>query len=132
MDCALAQRYEQALLETVGPAGRMIGASKAGYRERFPDNAPVFNANIALACGKVWHGDLDLHTDEPLLRELARRVGQTVYVLHERDGRFDNEEQPRLEKAVYRITQTGETSYDHRHLVRGRNGTLNSRPGGLA
>nr|HPI82220.1 hypothetical protein [Candidatus Paceibacterota bacterium] len=41
--------------------GRMISGSKSGYRDRYPENLVVFNANIVTKKrGKVWHGDLDV------------------------------------------------------------------------
>jgi hypothetical protein len=84
--------HAAACREALGPAGRMITASKSGFLRRHPDHAPVFNANLCLEQGrKVWFGDLDLMDDKQRLVHLARRIGETLYVLHEYDGRFANE-----------------------------------------
>ena len=73
--------------------GRMISGSKSGYRERFPNNDAVFNANIVIATrGKVWYGDLDLTLDEEKLKEIAKTLGEPLYILREMDARFENED----------------------------------------
>jgi hypothetical protein len=126
---SLAEQCRQQLEDTVGPVGRTIACSKTSYRENHPDRAPVFNANLALRGGKVWHGDLDLSVDEPALVELARRLAQTVFVLYERDGRFEHERQPRLEEAVYRVNQEGLYRFDHHRIERDREGILRPRAG---
>jgi hypothetical protein len=123
----LAERYKRQLAETVGPAGRMIALSKAGYREQHPDRVLVFNASLALRVGKLWHGDLDLSVDEPVLVELACRLGHTVYVLHERDARFEHERQPLLERAVYWVDSEGLCWFDRRRIERDRGGRLRER-----
>jgi hypothetical protein len=125
----LANRYEEALLATVGPAGRMITASKSSFREANPDHVLIFNANLCLAGGKIWHGDLDIDTpDEQLLIELAARIGEAIYVLHERAARFENEDEPQLEEAVYSVAPSGHTMFDHPYIERTRDGSLRMRP----
>jgi len=80
----------------------MISMSKSGYHEAYPTHAVVFNANVCTADGnKVWYGDLDLTLDEPKLKQLARTLDTTVYVLSEMDGRFENEQSPLLDRFVY-------------------------------
>ena len=44
----------------------------------------------------MWHGDLDLTVDEDALVALAERIGDTIFVLYESDGRFDREDDPLL------------------------------------
>jgi hypothetical protein len=88
--------------ELLGPAGRMITLSKSRYRERFPDHVVIFNANICVRGSKIWHGDLDLTVDESKVVDLADRLGKTVFVLYEGDGRFANEATPLLDRAAYR------------------------------
>ena len=105
----------------------MISFSKSGYRKEHPDHVPVFNGNVCLLGGKVWWGDLDLTLDEPKLVELARRVGQTVYVLYEHDGRFEQEERPLLD-ALYSVSQGGHHDFDYRSIERARDGTVRRRP----
>lgn len=121
-------RHARTIEETLGYSGRMISYSKSGYEERHPDHAPVFNANVCLAAGKVWHGDLDLTLDEAKLLELAHRVGETIFVLYEQHGRFENEAEPLLEKGVYSVTPSGHTRFQYAYLERRPDGTIGRRP----
>lgn len=89
----------------LGHSGRLIAGSKSTYRRYYPKNLVLFNANVIIAGKKVWHGDLDISRDEALLVRLAELTEQEVYVLYEMDGRFENEGQPRLDKAVYRVAK---------------------------
>ncbi len=95
-----AECYLQAE-SVLGICGRMIAGSKTMYRDRHPDNMWVFNANVCIAKGKIWHGDLDVTFDEPKLKDLAEALGEKIYVLRESDARFDNEEKPLLKNAVW-------------------------------
>jgi hypothetical protein len=128
MDHELAARYEQAITRSVGPAGRIISGSKSGYRDRYPDHLPVFNANVCLGSSKVWHGDLDLTLDEPKLLELAAHTGQITYVLYEHDGRFRHEDHPLINDAVYSAVPSGHTMFDPRQAERRVDGQLYARP----
>lgn len=120
---------EVALAATLGPPGRLISWSKSGYSERHPSHVAIFNANVALSPAiKVWHGDLDLTLDEPLLLDLARRTGRIVYVLYERDGRFEHEEAPLVADAVFSADPSGHTRYQHEWHERARDGSLRWRP----
>lgn len=98
---------EQSLYLTLGYRGRMVSFSKSFYGQEKPKNVAIFNANVVLEvngkCQKLWYGDLDLTLDERKLGELAGRLNATVYVLREMDGRFENEAEPRVDKAVFRI-----------------------------
>lgn len=77
--------------------GRMISGSKTSPK----GHVCVFNANICTKRrGKIWFGDLDLTTDEDRLKAFAKHEGETLYVLRERDARFDNEKSPLLENAL--------------------------------
>jgi hypothetical protein len=55
-----------------------------------------------------------------MLVNLAAETGETVYLLRERDGRFANEDEPLLEKAVYAVYPVGETRFDGARLERRR------------
>ncbi len=91
--------------EVLGFNGRMICGSKSTYWRAHRDNIIVFNANVCTQeCGKIWHGDLDVTLDVDMLKALARRLNTTVFVLHEMDGRFDNEQTPLLDNARARVT----------------------------
>lgn len=128
MDEELATEFEEDILATLGPPGRMIAWSKTAYHEHHPTNLPVFNANVCLGSSKIWHGDLDLTRDEPLLLELAARTGQITSVLYESDGRFRHEDEPLTDKAVFSAAPTGHTRFDPQHAERGPDGHLYIRP----
>ena len=72
-------------------AGRMISYSKSTYRQKYPENIVAFNANIFTKKEKVWWGDLDITKDSESLQRAATECGETLYVLRELDGRFENE-----------------------------------------
>jgi hypothetical protein len=121
-------RFSADLAATLGESGRMIAYSKTDYSRRHPDHVAIFNANVCVDAGKIWHGDLDLTLDELKLGELARRIGETVYVLYEYDGRFENEDSPLLEEAVSSVTPSGHTRFQHRYLERATDGSLRRLP----
>lgn len=77
------------------PQGRLLSGSKSRYRQLYPSNDIIFNANIfTKAFGKVWHGDVDITFDETLLKGIAKELGEPLYVLYEMDGRFEQEDRP--------------------------------------
>ena len=82
--------------------GRMISASKSRYRQMYPENDVLFNANIfILGVGKVWWGDLDLTQDWSKLEQVASSLNKSLFVLREMDGRFENEE--RVDEEVVKV-----------------------------
>jgi len=91
--------------------GRMITGSKSGYREIYPDHVVIFNANIVTeSLGKCWYGDVDLTIDSDKLKDIAKTLKETLYVLCEKDGRFDNEKKPiefYKEKAFAKFNEKG-------------------------
>lgn len=90
----------------LGHHGRMIAGSKSTYRKTYPKNLVVFNSNVVVeGLGKVWHGDFDLTRDEALLVRLAELTDREVYVLPEMAGRFENEKNPKLSQAVYKVSR---------------------------
>ena len=100
--------------EVLGFPGAMISASKSGYGQKHPKNVAVFNSNVVTAKGKIWYGDLDVTLSEQKLADLAKKIGETVYVLREMDGRFETEGKPRIENAVYAVSPEGKNSYQAR------------------
>ena len=75
--------------------GRMIGGSKTGYSIQRPNNLILFNANVLMPdYGKVWYGDLNLTEDYLVLKDIAKSLNSTLYVLWESDGRFGEENKP--------------------------------------
>jgi hypothetical protein len=91
----------------IGFPGCMISGSKSGYRAAHPDNFAIFNANICTNSGKIWFGDIDLTLKKEDLCELAKAHAETLYVLYEMDGRFENEQSPLLEKAAITFLPDG-------------------------
>ena len=68
--------------------GRMIAGSK-----RAPEGQKcVWNANIVIASqGKVWYGDLNITKEGNILKLIATKLGEPLYVLREMDARFSTE-----------------------------------------
>ena len=100
----------------LGMPGRMISASKSSYRDQHPAHVAIFNANVCIASGKIWFGDLDLTLDEPQIRELADSLDEQVFVLSEADGRFKHEAEPLLGQALYSVTP-GEEPLLHARIL---------------
>jgi len=93
--------------------GRMLSGSKTGYTIERPNNLILFNANVLMKdIGKVWHGDLNLTADYSVLKDIAKSLNTTLYVLWESDGRFGEEDKPLtalLDKAVWSTDDTKPT-----------------------
>jgi hypothetical protein len=94
-------------------SGRMLGGSKTGYSIQRPNNLIIFNANVLMSdVGKVWHGDLNLTEDYLVLKDIAKSLNSTLYVLWESEGRFGEENKPLtalLDKAVWSTDDTKPT-----------------------
>jgi hypothetical protein len=125
------ERFADETAERIlGPVGRMITFSKTSYWRKHPTHVLVFNGNVCTeARGKIWFGDLDLTRDEPLLVELARALGEAVYVLFERDARFATEDAPALRGHVLKVEPDGSGSHPG-WVVRGADGALHERGAG--
>lgn len=84
--------------------GRMISP----YKESPKGCKCVFNANIiSPSRRKIWYGDINLTKEGKILKEIAKELGETLYVLTERDCRFDTEGdsiESLLAKAVWNTT----------------------------
>ena len=91
----------------LGFPGRMISASKSGYVKNFPDNLVIFNANVCTDEGKIWWGDIDVNKSKEELISLAKELRKTVYVLFEMDGRFENEKDPKINRAPVKFLADG-------------------------
>lgn len=91
----------------LGFPGKMISASKSGYMERNPGNLVIFNSNICTDKGKIWWGDLDITRSKDSLSDLAKETGETIYVLFEMDGRFENEKEPKINRAPIKFLPDG-------------------------
>ena len=85
--------------------GRMISGSKQSPKGQ----CCVFNANICTKSkGKIWFGDLNLTTEVEDLKRLAAEQGEDIFVLRERDARFDTADKPNFDAAVARYSPAGE------------------------
>jgi hypothetical protein len=96
--------------KTLGFTGAMISWSKSAYRHDNPENFVIFNANICTKNGKVWYGDIDLTSSKEKLLNFAKESGETIYVLYEMDGRFENESKPTISKAAAIVHSSGKIS----------------------
>jgi len=68
--------------------GRMISGSKSAPKGQFC----VWNANaVVKSAGKIWFGDLNLTKDSKALNEIAKMIGEPIYILREMDARFKTE-----------------------------------------
>lgn len=91
----------------LGHEGKIITGSKSSYTRRHPKNLVSFNSNIIIeGLGKVWHGDIDITRSEALLIRLAEVLEREVYVLYEMDARFENEKNPKVQNALYKVNKT--------------------------
>lgn len=87
----------------LGYTGRLLSISKSEYTRSNPGHKVIFNSNVCTKFGKIWYGDIDLTKDKDALQNLANELNEVLYVLYEMDGRFKNEENPRLERAAFII-----------------------------
>jgi len=73
--------------------GRLISMSKSGYRNKYPYNYVLFNANIFTKSQHlIWFGDLDITKDAETLRKICDEIGEEMIVVSEMKGRFGGEE----------------------------------------
>ena len=91
----------------LGYPGAMISWSKSGYRDKYPKNLAIFNANICTEGEVIWYGDLDVSLKKDTLIELAVARKETIYVLYEMDGRFENTDNPLIHKYVIKFEPDG-------------------------
>lgn len=96
--------YEKGLV-----MGRMISASKGDYMHQNPTHLSVFNANIVtITDGKIWYGDLDITKSADTLKEIAKELGEPLFILREMDARFENEDKPASEMIKKAVWNTSE------------------------
>ena len=96
------------VMKYFGWRGHMLSGSKSGYSNSYPTHLVVFNANLCVGATKVWYGDIDVTLSKDTLTALAAELNDTVYVLYEMDGRFDNEENPKINNYIVRFLPDGE------------------------
>lgn len=74
---------------------RMISGSKSLYRQKYPKNDVLFNANIFTPTkNKVWYGDLDITLDGGELQKVCDEIGEEMIIVGEMFGRFGAENRP--------------------------------------
>jgi hypothetical protein len=91
----------------LGPLGKLISSSKSGYRDRNPDNLVQFNANVCNNSAKIWWGDLDITISKENLASLSIAINSDIYVLREIDGRFENEDNPKIQEFIVKFSPDG-------------------------
>lgn len=111
---------KEKIVEILGFPGKMISGSKSGYSSRNPRNLVVFNGNLIVleeenllgvkkpVATKIWYGDIDITLSREDLKVLSAELGKTLLVLYEMDGRFENENLPRISSFVYKVSPDGE------------------------
>ena len=66
---------------------KILGPCKQGETIRVRDkdwkNVKFFSAVIHTEDGEIWHGDIDLTTDEPKLKQLGRELNKEIFLLNE-------------------------------------------------
>jgi len=67
----------------------------------------VFNSNVCTSTEKIWYGDIDVTIEEEKLVRLAKELGETIFLLYEGDCRFEDEENPPIEKAIIHVFPSG-------------------------
>lgn len=105
---------------------RMIGGSKSTYKHNNPYHEVYFNANVVtINYGKVWHGDLDVDVDKDKLINIAKEIGEPLFILYEMDARFDNENKSTEELVKkYQCTITPDGDVDSKN----KESIMNSLP----
>ncbi len=98
---------EDFIIKNLGMMGRLISWSKSSYRDKHPDNIVVFNANICVGLEKIWFGDIDVTLSKDKLIEISKEINDVVFVLSEMDGRFENENEPRINNYIVKFNPDG-------------------------
>lgn len=103
----LTPEQHKVLTDALGYSGRMISGSKQTPTSKLGEHLAMFNANLIIeGYGKQWFGDLDITRDEKKIQTIAKNFQAKVYILCERDARFENENNPLLKLAVYETDGT--------------------------
>ncbi len=75
----------------LGYSGRLLCGSKSTYRRKYPEHYVLFNANLfTINYGKIWYGDIDLNIDKNKIVKISEQLKETVFLIPEWEGRFDN------------------------------------------
>lgn len=108
-----AERIDQIMescVEFLGIRSNLLG-SKTTYRNNNPNNLIVFNSNLYIKYKheyiKVWYGDIDITKKYQELIHLYQDIKLPFYILYEMDGRFNNEDQPNIDRHLIRVDSNG-------------------------
>ncbi len=97
--------------DLMGRPGRMLSGSKTAYSNNHQNHLVIFNGNLFIQVEnkyqKIWFGDVDVTRDIKTLIKLAKQLETAVYLLREMDGRFENENNPKIGKAVVKVYPDG-------------------------
>ena len=105
MDISTKQDAHKVVETILGHQGRMVSGSKSLYHDYYPNHIVTFNCNLCTEdFGKVWYGDIDISSDLNELKAITKLLNRSIYILYEMDGRFENEDNPKLEKFVAKIS----------------------------
>lgn len=104
-------KYTDLIIEKVGMIDNLVGWSKTYYYKKNPKHLTVFNSNIVVNGEKVWYGDIDLSISKNDLQSIAKQENVDIYVIYESDGRFENEEEPYLDRPVAIYRKDGTINY---------------------
>lgn len=76
-----------------GFPGIILNSSKS-------DNNIIYNSNILVGNKKYWFGDFRLN-NKTKLDDISQLLEEPIYLLREMDARFETEDNPNIDKAVY-------------------------------
>ena len=96
--------------DILGEKGTVITFNKSKYRRSHPNNIIVFNSNVIIDNKKYWFGDIDVTLSKDKLVELSKDLDDTIYILYEKDGRYEHENNPNIDNYVIKFQPDG--SYD--------------------
>jgi len=105
---------ETKVFAIMGFPGKMLDPSKSNYSDKHSTHVVFYNANLFTNDQKIWFGDIDVTISQPQLAEVARVMKTYIYVLREMDGRFENEENPNIMKAIFTIQPNGDTALNQK------------------
>jgi hypothetical protein len=102
----IIQKMEKQATNHLGYLGAMISGSKSSYVKHNPNNLAIFNSNVIALIDKptkIWFGDIDITKSIKNIQALAKELGVSLVVLREMDGRFNNEESPKVDRFVIKV-----------------------------
>lgn len=102
------------ITEELGEIGTLITFSKSEYIRRNPKNIVVFNSNIIINNEKYWYGDIDISLNKHKLINLSKIFNETIYILYEKDCRYETEHNPNINNYVIKFEPNGDYKLHNR------------------